>query len=217
MTTTHDHPRPTLDSITSTLVEMHGEGHRDRIASGLERCASLWHPADGDQQAFDEFCRKHFISDEDELRRLVTRLETSIVQIRGHLYEMRRNLRRWADLRGDELANVDELLATFDPAPDLSEQVYVQKLAHLALLNLERPGLDEMLAHGEEWSTDQWAEARIARFFGARVPKEISDKARALGFKAAHWVSNFHVPVGTMVDAADYASSKRTASWSHTG
>ena len=204
----YDHPmntsaptEPTLQKITSALVERHGEEQRERIESGLGRCAALWQEQDGDEEAFQAFCTDHFIASEEDLERLVQRLETAIVQVRGHLYEMRRNLRRWADLRGDELANVDELLATFDPAPDLSEQLYTQKLAHLALLNLERPTLDAMLAEGEDWSNDEWARTRIARFFGARVPKQVSDKARALGFKASHWVSNFHVPVDTMVDA----------------
>jgi hypothetical protein len=201
MNTTSAAIETSLEKITQQLVDRHGEAARERIESGLERCASLWHPVDGDETAFETFCLDHFIASDDDLERLERRLETAIVQVRGHLYEMRRNLRRWADLRGDELANVDELLATFDPAPDLSEQLYTQKLAHLALLNLERPTLDSMLAEGDDWSTDDWARTRIARFFGARVPKEVADKARALGFKASQWVSNFHVPVGTMVDA----------------
>ena len=187
--------------ITQQLIEQHGASHRDRIQSGVDRCAALWQEADGDQEAFERFCLDHFIADPDDLARLVERLETSIAQVRGHLYEMRRTLRRWADLRGDEMDHVDELLATFDPAPDLSEQVYTQKLAHLALLNLDRPSLSEMLAEAEGWSTEDWARCRISKHFGARVPKEVADLARELGFKASHWVSNFHVPVGSMVDA----------------
>ena len=189
------------EHVTQKLIERHGESHRPRIESGTERCAALWQDADGDHQAFETFCLDHFIADPEDLGRLVERLETSIAQVRGHLYEMRRTLRRWADLRGDEMEHVDELLATFDPAPDLSEQVYTQKLAHLALLNLDRPTLSEMLEHGDGWSTDDWARCRISKHFGARVPKDVADLARELGFKAAHWVSNFHVPVGTMVDA----------------
>ena len=201
MTTTPTTARASTEEAIRSLHEKHGPEHRDRIEAGVRRCAGLWHEADGDQAAFDRFCLEHFVADPADLDRLVDRLETAIVQVRGHLYEMRRNLRRWADLRGDELDHVDELLATFDPAPDLSEQLYTQKLAHLALLNLERPDLATMLADGAGWSTDDWARTRIARFFGARIPKDVSDKARELGFKASHWVSNFHVPVGTMVDA----------------
>lgn len=217
MTTTPTSNSPTTEHAISLLVDKHGEGHRARIEGGVARCQALWQDADGDQQAFDTFCVDHFIADPEDLSRLVNRLETAIAQVRGHLYEMRRNLRRWADLRGDEIEHVDELLATFDPAPDLSEQVYTQKLGHLALLNLERPTLDEMLQEGGSWSTDEWARARIARYFGARVPKAVADMARELGFKASHWVSNFHVPVGTMVDSSGKrwfeADRKLVAHW----
>lgn len=201
MTSTPALDVPITDGAIESLLELHGEDHRARIEEGVARCASYWRTDDGDQVSFDRFCIDHFIASGKDLDRLVERLETTIEQVRGHLYEIRRNLRRWADLRGDEMEHVDELLATFDPAPDLSEQVYSQGLAHLSHLNLKRPTLEEMLEQGDGWSTDQWARTRIARHFGERVPKSVADKARELGFKASHWVSNFHVPVGTMVDA----------------
>ena len=72
----------------------------------------------------------------EDRTRLLDRLETAVEQVRGHLYEMRRNLRRWSDVVGDSLPKTDALLATFDPAPDLVEQQYAQKLAFVALLGL---------------------------------------------------------------------------------
>jgi len=115
---------------------------------------------------------------------------------------MRRNLRRWSELRGDEFPGVDDLMARFDPAPDLSDQLYRQQLAFVALLNFARPELGEMLAHGHEWSNDRWAEARIAQHFGARIPAELNDLARKVGHAANVFVQEFHVPVGQMVDAS---------------
>jgi hypothetical protein len=113
---------------------------------------------------------------------------------------MRRNLRRWSDLVGDSLPETDSAFATFDPAPDLAEQFYDQKIAFITLLNFEKSTLDDMLAAGSDWDAARWAEARIAGSFGPRIPKEVADLARDLHFKSYHWVSNFHVPVGTMTD-----------------
>ena len=148
----------------------------------------------------DSFCLEHFAGTPEDHRRLVDRLETALEQIRGHLYEMRRNLRRWSDLVGDSLPATDALLATFDPAPDLVEQTYAQKIAFVALLNLERSTLDRMLELGGDWDTDRWAETRLVGSFGPRIPKSVADLGRELHFKSHHWVSNFHVPVGTLVD-----------------
>jgi hypothetical protein len=96
---------------------------------------------------------------------------------------------------------IDDVLAMFDPAPDLSNQFYRQKLAFVALLNLDRPTLAEMLEDGEQWDAAQWAAVRICKTFGPRIPVEVADLARELGHKADTFVSGFHVPVGTLVTA----------------
>ena len=182
------------------LVERHGDAIESVASRGVSQCAERWQDSDGDEIAFREFCTNHFAATDEDRTRLLDRLETASEQIRGHLYEMRRNLRRWSDLVGESLPETDALLATFDPAPDLVEQFYAQKLAFVALLNFEKATLQEMLAEGGDWDATRWAEVRIAGAFGPRIPKSVADLGRELHFKSYHWVSNFHIPVGTMVD-----------------
>jgi hypothetical protein len=193
---------PAVDAAPaiSALVAMHGEPHRARIERGVRQCARRWAAADGDQPAFDAFCRAHFVADPAKLPALLDRLEAAMEKIGGHLYEMRRSLRRWSDLAGEEFPGVDDLLATFDPAPDLSEQLYRQRLAFIALLNLDRADLATMMAHGDRWTTDDWAAVRIAQQFGARIPSSLNDRAREVSHRCSRWVSGFHVPVGRLVD-----------------
>ena len=185
----------------AALVASHGEQNCTAIEQGVARVASRWSAKDGDNAAFEAFCTKHFVSDTAERTRLLARLEKALEQIDGHLYEMRRTLRRHHDLRGDEFPGVDDILAQFDPAPDLSEQLYKQKIAHLALLNFERPTLATMLEKGTSWSDADWAAARVAHNFGPRIPVELADRARKTSFESGKFVADFHVPVGGLVDA----------------
>ncbi|MFM1868721.1 MAG: hypothetical protein RL591_2129 [Planctomycetota bacterium] len=185
----------------AALVAAHGEQHRAAIEQGVARVASRWSAKDGDSTAFEAFCTKHFVTDTAERTRLLARLEKALEQIDGHLYEMRRTLRRHHDLRGDEFPGVDDILAQFDPAPDLSEQLYKQKIAHLALLNFERPTLATMLEKGTAWTDADWAAARVAHNFGPRIPVELADRARKTSFESGKFVADFHVPVGGLVDA----------------
>ena len=187
--------------VLASLAKTHGEAQRAQIQAGVQRVAERWTIADGDAAAFLAFCTAYFVSDAAERRRLLNRLEKALEQIGGHLYEMRRTLRRHHDLRGDEFPGVDDLLAQFDPAPDLSEQLYKQKIAHLALLNFEPATLDQMLAAGSAWSEDAWVAARVAQGFGPRIPSSLADKARKTSFESGRFVSHFHIPVGAMVDA----------------
>ncbi len=192
---------PDTDTIINDLVQTHGDACRDRAAAGVARLHDCWTEADGDADAFATFCSDYFVAN-DDLDTLVDRLETALEQVGGHLYEMRRTLRRWSDLRGELFGKVDDLLATFDPAPDLAEQYWGQKLAFVARLNLDRPDLQGMIDKGLDWSADEWAAVRVAHAFGPRIPKDVADLARELGFKSGKFVSEFHVPVGSLVTAS---------------
>ena len=189
-----------LSHTVDGIVAAHGEASREDATRGVHQCGVLWRQSDGDAEAFTRFCLDHFAAGPEDRTRLLDRMETVLEQVRGHLYEMRRNLRRWSDLVGDSLPETDSAFATFDPAPDLAEQFYDQKLAFITLLNFEKSTLTDMLDEGGDWDAARWAEARISGSFGPRIPKEVADLARDLHFKSYHWVSNFHVPVGTMTD-----------------
>ena len=110
-------PPRELDPMLDRLVAAFGASHRDRLRDGLARVNERWTLADGDADALESFCSDHFIADPAQRRLLVDRLETALEQINGHLYEMRRTLRRWSDLTVEEVPRLDDLLATFDPAP----------------------------------------------------------------------------------------------------
>ena len=177
-------------------------GGCERASSGVHRVAKRWQESDGDGEAFKTFCEESFVTSDKDRSRLLDRYESAMGSIGGHLYEIGRHLRRWTDLRGDEMPAVDNTMAMFDPCPDLSDQFYKQKIAFIALLNFTRPDLETMLLDGGSWSTDDWAEARIGRAFGPRIPAEVNDRARVLEHEADMFVSEFHVPVGCMVDAS---------------
>ncbi len=175
-------------------------GNDPRAEAGVRRVANRWQDSDGDGEAFQTFCTEQFVVDESDRNRLLNRYESALGSISGHLYEIGRHLRRWTDLRGDEMPEVDNLMAMFDPCPDLSDQFYKQKIAFIALLNFDRPDLATMLRDGSNWSTDHWAEVRAGKAFGPRVPAEVNDRARKLEHEADMFVSEFHVPVDKMVD-----------------
>lgn len=189
-------------AVVADLVKRHGDGERSRIERGVRQVAARWQECDGTPAQFQSFCTDRFVPAGTDLDRLVERLESALEQVHGHLYEMRRTLRRHSDLAGDEFAGVDDMLATFDPAPDLAEQMYRQKLAFLALLNLPRETLATMLRDGPNWDHAHWAAVRIAQSFDARIPAALADRARHVGHAASQWVARHHIPVGTLVDSS---------------
>ncbi len=188
-----------IDATIAAVCERHGHAERARAESGVRRVAERWNAGDGDGSAFRTFCVEQFVP-AARLPAVLDRLELGVTWVGSHLYELRRHLRRFTDLRVDPVPGIDDALATFDPAPDLSDQWYRQRVAFMALLNLDRPTLDRMLAEGPSWSVDRWAEARVAQSFGPRIPPGLSDRARRISHESNRFVSEFHVPVGTLVD-----------------
>ncbi len=194
-------PPAAVDAAVERAVARHGAAERDRIAAGARRAAARWTAADGDAAAFADLCERYYVAAPADRARLLDRFERLVDLTGGHLYEIHRNLRRWSDLRGDDLPGIDDLLATFNPAPDLADQLYAQKLAFVGLLNFDRPVLADMLRDGPGWDVDRWAEARIAQAFGPRIPASVDAAAREVGHAAGTFVSTFHIPVDRLVDA----------------
>ena len=193
---------PDIASIASELIALHGESHRAAITRGVKQVQARWCAEDGDAEAMRAFCVQHFVADAALRTRLLDRLESAVESVTGHLYEIRRDLRWWTDVRTETCPGVDDLLAKFDPAPDLSDQLYRQKLAFLALLNFPRSDLAEMLREGDAWNVNRWAESRLAQTFGPRIPSALSERARRIGHEASVFVAGFHIPVDALVDAS---------------
>lgn len=185
----------------AAVAARHGPAAADRAAAGIARAAARWRDDDGSAEAFAALCAEHWVEEADDRARLLDRLEAVIDAVDGHLYEIRRALRRWTDLEGPALPAFDGLAAVFDPAPGLDDQWYAQRLAFAALLNFDAPDLATMQAAGHAWSADDWAAARVAQRFRSRLSPALGHARRAALHAADDFVNAQHVQVGHLVDA----------------
>ncbi|MEW6252790.1 MAG: hypothetical protein AB1716_19310, partial [Planctomycetota bacterium] len=190
---------PVAATVTA-LVEKHGAPEADRIRAGVERVARRWTAADGSGEEFANFCKSGYVAPADR-KRLLERLEVVLTTTQGHLAEIGRTAHQWSEIAGDELPGVDEFLATFDPAPDLAEQLYRQRIAFLVLLNFAPPTLATMERDGRNWSPDEWVAARLARGLPPRIPADVQLAVRKKQTAAQNWMYGLRIHVGTLVDA----------------
>jgi len=193
-------PQSIQEEVVSALAAEHGPGVQASAAEGVRQVALAWRETDGSIEEFRSFVQRRFIADPAQRRTLLERVEDTWFQLYGHLGEMRRMFQRWRDLEGCEDPGIDDLLAEFTPAPDLSEELYRSKLAFVVLLNFPRRTLAEKLASGPSWSVEEWAAARAADAVPYRVPRSVSDLTRAAHQRAIDFINAFHVPVDCVVD-----------------
>lgn len=188
-----------LNELVSAVVAKFGESTRARAHAGITQVAAMWRAEDGDEITFRTFVKTRFAGDSSRYQSLLTHVEDAIYHLRGHLYEIHRALNRWRDAAMHDDPGIDDLLAQFDPAPDLVEELYRSKIAFVILLNFPRSPLTEKLARGASWSTEEWAAARLGDAVPYRVPRSINDMARVAFHRAREFYYNFHIPIGCVV------------------
>ncbi|MBZ0238345.1 MAG: hypothetical protein K8M05_38895, partial [Deltaproteobacteria bacterium] len=152
------------------LVARHGEAHRARIERGVDQVASFWRASDGDLVAF---VTAQFAAAPADVDALFARFEAQLEQLDGHRLELTRSLRWHSDVDTGPVLPVDGLFAAFDPGAHLTEDMFANKLAFVALLNFPLTTLADRLRDGKGYSRRQWAEVRLTGRFDRRVPGDV--------------------------------------------
>ncbi|HRP34719.1 MAG TPA: hypothetical protein PLI48_02440 [Gammaproteobacteria bacterium] len=187
------HLQGALPGIEATLVEMHGAAQRERVRRGLRQAAELWRPDDGDAEAFAEFARTHFAGDQATLDAMFDRYQYLLERLGGHMNKLVQEFRRHSDLDHGPILPFDMLFAGYNPAAHVSEDMFRNRLAFVALLNFPLTTLEERLAEGGQWSRRQWAEARLAQRFGRRVPAEVNQEISRAGARADQYIAEYNI------------------------
>lgn len=182
-----------LPGIEAALVEMHGEAQRERIRRGLRQAADLWRAEDGDAEAFAEFARTHFAGDQATLDAMFERYQYLLERLGGHMNKLVQEFRRHSDLDHGPILPFDMLFAGYNPAAHVSEDMFRNRLAFVALLNFPLTTLEERLAEGGQWSRRQWAEARLAQRFGRRVPADVNQEISRAGARADQYIAEYNI------------------------
>jgi hypothetical protein len=197
--------RPAIDDATvaaarAALVARHGQGEAARIDRGLAQVRDFWRPEDGDAATFRAFAEAEFVPAGPELDLTFERFEAAMEAIGGYLTSMVRDLRRGADLEIGPLLPLDRRLAGFNPGAHLSEDLFENQIAFVALLNFPRTTLEEKLAQGDEWTRRQWAETRLAGGFASRVPAEVNQAVSQAFATADSYINGYNVFLHHLVD-----------------
>ncbi|SEN15324.1 hypothetical protein SAMN05444354_13217 [Stigmatella aurantiaca] len=182
--------KPETAALKAELVAKHGEAQRARIERGVEQVAAQWREEDGDLAAF---VREQFIADPKLLDATFARMERLFEQLEGHLNELGRELRWATDVDQGPMLPVDPLFAAYDPGAPVTEDLFRAKVGFVVLLNFPLTTLAERVAHAQDYTRRQWAEARLAGRFYRRVPSEVQQEVSRAGAAADLYISEYNV------------------------
>jgi hypothetical protein len=190
-------PDPALAASASeakqALKAKHGPAEADRIERGVEQALRYWRVEDGDARAFATFAQTEFIPRGAGLDASFERLEWVVERTTGYLNSLTRELRQGMDLEIGPILPLDERLAAWDVGAHLTDDQFQNKIAFVALLNFPVTTLDQRLKEGGTWSRRQWAEARLAQRFTARVPADVNARLAEAYSQGEAYISGYNV------------------------
>jgi hypothetical protein len=182
--------KPDTAALKAELVKTYGDAARPRIERGVDQVAALWRADDGDLAAF---ARTYFIADQATLDATFARFEDAEESLGGYFLAMSRDLKRPSDLDLGPLLPVDPLFGGFDASAHLSDDLFANKLAFVALLNFPVATLDQRLADGKTWTRRQWAEVRLTQGFSARIPADVQQAMTKTSADGDLYIAGYNV------------------------
>ncbi len=187
--------------VQAQLLAQYGEGQRARIERGLKQVGQFWRAEDGDAAAFEAFAATNFAGTPEALNTMFDRYEYLVERTWGHMQEIGRELRQQTDLDAGPIQPYDEVFAGYDPSAHLVADWFENKLAFVVLLNFPLTTLDERVAQGDAWTRRQWAETRLAEWFGKRTPADVNLAIARAGADAAQYIAQYNVWMYHVLDA----------------
>jgi hypothetical protein len=192
-----------VEAASLDLAAAEGDARRDlkarypadgaRIDRGVDQVARHWRSEDGDADAFRSLVTGEFAPTGKPLDGVFARLEFALERIGGYFNSMSRDLRRNVDLDTGPVTSLDRLLAGYEPAAHVSDDLFANKIAFVALLNFPLTTLEEREAQGASWSRRQWAEARLALGFSSRVPADVTARVGDAYTGASAYIAGYNV------------------------
>jgi hypothetical protein len=185
--------RAAAKSAKASLLKAYGplgDAQRARIERGVDQVASLWRKSDGDLAAF---VQRSFVADPGQLDLLFMRFQAAFEQLDGHMNEIARELRWSSDVDVGPLSAIDPILAGYDPAAHVVDDLFDNQLGFVALLNFPLTTLDERLADGKGYSRRRWAEVRLAGRFARRVPSAVDQRIARAASEGEMYINGYNL------------------------
>lgn len=183
------------DAINRTIEKLIKKypSESERISACVRQAARLWNTRkDGSASDFRRFCCDNFLIG-PELEKLLAAFEAKLESINGHFLALLLKLRREVDEETGPLGPSDRLFAAYSPGAHFIEDMFLTRLAFLALLNFPGRTLEICLEKGPAWSRDEWARTRLAQRFAHRVPSEINRELVAAYAGAEQYINSYNI------------------------
>ncbi len=189
----------TTQKVQNALIEKFGAENKTLIERGVNHAASLWRVSDGSESDFESFCIENFIGDPIEKQIVFEKASKNFESLWGHGNKIMLDLNENMHLDNGPYHNIDAMFAAYSPGAHFADDFYANKIAFVIALNFPPYSLDEKNAQGKDWTTKDWAYARLGDVFTSRVPASLSQAISQASTDADIYISEYNIYMGHLV------------------
>jgi hypothetical protein len=189
-----------ISRIQTNLMDTFGSDSEALITRGVRHAASIWSISDGTEEDFEKFCLENFIADIDEKERVFNIISKNFESLWGYYNKIKLDLRENMDLDIGPYHWIDALFAGYSPNSHFKDDFFTNKIAFVIALNFPFYSLDEKNALGKEWTSLEWAFARLGDVFTERVPAEISQEIEKVGSSSEMYIADYNIHMGHLLN-----------------
>ena len=166
---------------------------------GVKQLAGQWREKDGSAEEFTTFCLENFASDTAARKALFNKLSVAFESVWGEYNKMSVDLKKPLHLDEGPLTEVDYILGAYDPSSHLTEDLYNNKIAYIAVLNFPFYTLEQKEENADKWNRLDWAYARMGDIFTPKPPAAVVQIVADAEMKAESYISEYNIMMGHLL------------------
>jgi len=190
----------TINKVVKLLQTQNPSVTDGRIESGVKHAAALWRNTDGTPDVFEAFCKDHFIADEQERFLIFQKISKNMESLWGYFNKLSLDLQQNMHENNGTFHAIDQMFASYSAGAHLTEDFYNNKIAFVVALNFPPVSLEEKETKGGEWSSKQWAYARLGDVFTARVPASLMQAYNKTQTEGDIYIADYNIYMGHLLN-----------------
>jgi hypothetical protein len=182
----------------SQLITLTDKTNLDYIT---QKCIpNLLNTWDGSFDDLKSFVLENLTLNPESRKELLLSFSKNYEILSGHLNDINLGIKQKTQLDMGELTKLDEMFSEFDPYSHLQNDLYSNKIAYLIALNFPNFTLKEKTRFGKDWTSLEWAYARLGDMFTGRIPSEINANISKAQSMADNYIAQYYIFMGNLVD-----------------
>ena len=186
-------------NVQAKLIDTFGDEDEVLINRGVTHVALLWRTSDGNTEDFEKFCVENYINNSMEKEQVLNTISKNFESLWGNSKEVALDFRENIDLDIGSYNKIDEMFGAYNPNAHFSEDCFANKIAFVIALNFPPYSLDEKNKLGKNWSSLEWAYARLGDVFTERIPAKITQDIGSVWSSSEMYIANYNIYMGHLL------------------